>query len=176
VLWISDDDSPIADLQNIRPCAIHDAIPTLRKLSNQYRAEVLHGTLPVEAETAHTLLLPLDLDLSSMNDPHLIYSHGRFVFDAVLLVEGQVATAGFTVKALEKLIAGYAPLLYSLDNELFDGAAELRSTLRHLQGCGVRDVIGVCRGQNDHEAHHPFEDYVLDAGLTWHQTTWNDLF
>ena len=175
VLWISEKDGLAKGLNNVRHRSIQDAIPKLYKLSNQHRADVLHGTLPVEAETAHTVLLPLDLDLGSMGDPHLIHTHGRFVFDVVLLVEGQVATAGFTAKALEKLIAGYAPLLYSLDNEYFDGAEELHSILKRLRDCGAREVIGVCKGRKDCELHHPFEECVRNAGLTWQRARWNHL-
>ncbi|MCK8464154.1 hypothetical protein MUY35_09855 [Aliiroseovarius sp. S1339] len=176
VFWISDDEGQKNAPEGARHWSIQDAIPKLYQLSNRYRSSVLNGLSPTEGEIVHTILLPLDLDLGSMGDPHLICSHGRFFFDAILLVEGQVAMAGFKVKSLEKLIAGYAPLLYSLDNEFFEGAKELRSALKRLHDCGARDVIGVCNGREDRETHHPFEDYVRNAGLAWHRAKWNDLF
>lgn len=170
VLWISRNDGPPKVLEEARHCTAENATPMLRKLCHQYRYSGLKG-VPTEAEMAHTVLMPLDLDLGSMADPHQILSHGRLAFDTVLLVESRVATAGFKVKVLEKLIAGFAPIIYSMDDELCDGAEKLYTTLTRLHDSGARRVIGVCNGQKDHAAHHPFEDYVRNAELTWHRTT-----
>ncbi|APX12419.1 hypothetical protein [Tateyamaria omphalii] len=174
VLWISNHDGPPRVIEDARHCPMQNATQLLRKLCHQYRYSGLRGT-PAEAEMAYTVLMPLDLELGSIADPHQILSHGRLVFDVVLMVEGQVAMAGFKVKALEKLIAGFAPIIYSMDDEFCDGAEELRTTLSRLHEGGARHVIGVCNGQKDHEARHPFEDHVRNAGLTWRRITWNDL-
>lgn len=95
VIWTSYSNGPSKVLKDARYCPMQDAIPTLRKLSDRYRHAALNGA-PTEAEMAHMILLPLDLDLGSLGDSHLIASRGRLVFDAILLVERPVEVAGFS--------------------------------------------------------------------------------
>lgn len=175
VLWISDG----TEARTIPACAsiiqLEEALPRLQGLCRRYRRAPLCGNIPIEPEMAHTVLVPLDLELGSMRDPHRLLTHGRCVFDTVLLVESLVPTAGFKVKFLEKLVADFAPIIVILDNELNDGREELRNSLMRFSSGGAKTVIAVSRRMDELPGYQFLEDQVRDAGLAWHRTIWDDL-
>lgn len=126
-----------------RFCNVKDAIPVLHHLSHANRAAVLTwGEYPGE-ETAHTVLMPLDLILGSIEDRHMLLTRGRLIFDVVLLLEDMVPTAGFMLKTLEKLIAGYAPIVHCLNDQTAPMQTEFPRALRRLQGAGASKIVMV---------------------------------
>ena len=175
VLWLTGATEHGAILEGVSATPLEEALLRLQRISNRYRYALLRGNVPAEPEMAHTILMPLGLDLGSMEDPHRLLTHGRFIFDAVLLLEEQVPTAGFAVKALEKLVADFAPIIASLDDDFFDGAEELRTNLRRLSTGGAKSVIAVSRHLDEGPDYQFVKDQVKRAGLLWHQSTWDDL-
>ncbi|WP_146120764.1 hypothetical protein [Roseobacter denitrificans] len=174
-LWVTGVMENGATLKGVSRTPLEEALPRLQNLSNSHRHAPLRGNIPAEPEMAHTILMPLDLDLGSMEDPHRLLTHGRFIFDIVLLLEGRVPAAGFAVKTLEKLVADFAPIVTSLDDDFLDGAEELRTNLRRLSAGGAKSVIAVSRHLDEGPDYQFVKDQVKRAGLLWHQITWNDL-
>ncbi|MCL3881036.1 hypothetical protein [Marivita sp. GX14005] len=175
VLWVTGVMENGATPEGVSRTPLEEAIPRLQSLSNSHRRASLRGNIPAEPEMAHTILLPLDLDLGSMEDPHRLLTHGRFIFDAVLLLEGQVPMAGFAVKTLEKLVADFAPIVTNLDNDFFDGGEELRTNLRRLSARGAKSVIAVSRHLDDGPDYRFVEEQVKAGGLLWYHTAWDGL-
>ncbi|APX12436.1 hypothetical protein BWR18_12675 [Tateyamaria omphalii] len=174
-LWVTGVMENGATLKGVSRTPLEEALPRLQNLSNSHRHASLRGNIPAEPEMAHTILMPLDLDLGSMEDPHRLLTHGRFIFDIVLLLDGQVPTAGFAVKTLEKLVADFAPIISSLDDDFFDGAEELRTNLLRLSAGGAKSVIAVSRKLDMGPNQHFIKDQVQRAELPWHHTTWDGL-
>ncbi|QIE41456.1 hypothetical protein G5B39_05485 [Rhodobacteraceae bacterium SC52] len=175
VLWLTGAMENGTISEGVSATPFEEALPRLQRLSNRYRHAPLRGNVPAEPEMAHTILMPLDLDLGSMEDPHRLVTHGRFIFDAVLLLEGQVPTAGFAVKALEKLVADFAPIIASLDDDFFDGAEELHTNLHRLSAGGAKSVIAVSGHLDEGPDYRFVEEQVKTAGLFWHHTSWDGL-
>lgn len=145
-LWITEPNHQGETPAGVRACSMGDALATLDKLSHTRRGAAFCGHTPITAEMAHTVLMPLDFGIGSTSNSNLLYDHGRCLFDAVLLVEGLMPLAGFGVKSLEKLIAGYAPLVYSLDAE--DKTAELSATFQRFRAAGARRIITVSKAHD----------------------------
>ncbi|MEL6564726.1 MAG: hypothetical protein AAFQ59_09810 [Pseudomonadota bacterium] len=172
-LWITEPNHQGEPPAGVRACSMKDALATLDKLSHTRRSAAFCGHTPIIAEMAHTVLMPLDFGIGSISNSDLLYDHGRCLFDAVLLVEGLMPLAGFGVKSLEKLIAGYAPLVYSLDDE--DATAELLATFQQFKAAGARRIITVSL-THDALGMPQFVDKALrSADLSWDYTTWDEL-
>ena len=174
-LWVyepNDRDGPPA---GVRACSMEDALATLDKLSHTRRGAAFCGYTPITAEMAHTVLMPLDFGIGSTSNADHLYDHGRCLFDAVMLVEGLVPLAGFGVKNLEKLIAGYAPLVYSLDDEDEDATAELLATIQQFKAAGARRIITVSLTHDALGMPQFVYKALRSADLSWDYTTWDEL-
>ncbi|MHA6267090.1 HAD family hydrolase [Aliiroseovarius sp. CAU 1755] len=96
----------------MRVCFGDDAVQQVQSLDNRRRGTLASGRHGDDAELAHTVLLPLDLNIYDMGDTELFRKRCHFVFDTVLIIEGLVATSGFGLKAIEKNVAGHAVIVF----------------------------------------------------------------
>lgn len=102
---------------------------------------MLSGLIPLQSETVHTALLPLDLAIGTMDDPSALYDQGYRLFDTVLMIENLIPLSGFAAKSLEKLVSGFAPFLYAQLNSETVPEDVLAAALEKLWTAGGRRII-----------------------------------
>ncbi|MEJ6391202.1 hypothetical protein [Gymnodinialimonas ulvae] len=150
------------------------AIPTLNDLSHANRSAALKGSREITAQMAHTVLIPLDLELGNTPDADLLAIGGRLLFDIVLLLEEAVPVAGFGVKSLEKLAAGYAPILYGLEGET-DPEDPFDDAMRRLRRAGAKRMIFVGKDDIPDAPLTRYADQARSVGFTCSRQTWGSL-
>ncbi|MEJ6390580.1 hypothetical protein [Gymnodinialimonas ulvae] len=150
------------------------AIATLNDLSHANRSAALKGYREITPQMAHTVLVPLDLEFGNTPDADLLAISGRLLFDTVLLLEEVVPVAGFGVKPLEKLVAGYAPVLYGLEDET-DPEDPFDDAMRRLRCAGAKRMIFVAKDDIPDAPFTRYADQARAASLTCDLQTWGSL-
>lgn len=143
-LCISDEPSTMFEDLGLRYCRIDSAVEILRKHAPKFRRKVFSGSIPMQPEMVHTTLLPLDLAIGTMADPHSIFEFGYRVFDVVLMIEGVVPLQGFAPKSLEKLVSEFAPFFYALAEDEKDIMGIFRANLELLRQAGCHRLLVAC--------------------------------
>ncbi len=180
-LGIPTDDTVIFSDRNLRSLTaayqnfpFRKAIPTLNDLSHANRSALLMGYHEITPQMAHTVLVPLDLELGNTPDADLLAIGGRLLFDTVLLLEEAVPVAGFRVKSLEKLVADYAPILYGLEDET-DPEDPFDDAMRRLRRAGAKRMIFVGKDDIPDAPFTRYADQARSVGFTCSRQTWESL-
>jgi len=93
-----------------------------------------------------------------MSDPHAILECGYRVFDTVLMIEGLVPLEGFATKFLQKLVSGFAPIVYAQSKMVTERKSTDATPLDMLRTAGCRRIIFTSSsGQVDATSHAPME-------------------
>lgn len=175
ILFISDPTRHESLAPGFRFCNVQDAIPVLHHLSHANRAVALTWGEYPEEEVAHTVLMPLDLRLGSMEDRHMLLTRGRLIFDVVLLLQDMEPTADFMLKTLEKLISGYAPIVHCLNDNTAPMQTEFPRAMRRLQGAGARKIVMVAADGGLEARTSEYRNIAETYGFECSFRTWNDL-
>ncbi|MEO9970775.1 MAG: hypothetical protein ABJG15_13325 [Hyphomonadaceae bacterium] len=141
LLCFTNEDPHLLNRLGLRTCRLDDAVERLGTYSLSFRRGVLAGSIPMTSEVAHTTLVPLDLAIDTMSDPHAIFESGYRVFDMVLMVEGFVPLEGFAPKSLHKLVSRFAPILYALSDESEHPTQSHSEALETLWHAGCQRII-----------------------------------
>lgn len=119
------------------------------------------------------VLVPLDLKFRSLTEPELFIQFAPQHFDTVLLLESIVPLAGFHVKFLEKLVAGYAKLTYGQrdGDELED--TTFAGTFRTLREAGKQNPLLI--SDDSSNSSDVIEAAANDQELSFSYLKWSDL-
>ncbi|WP_298837744.1 hypothetical protein [uncultured Roseobacter sp.] len=175
VLLISDAHQSALATAGGQHCSLGNALPVLRHLSITARTAAFARADGTAEQLAHTVLLPLDLELGSMEDPHALLTHGRLIFDTVLLLKEFVPTEGFKAKALEKLIADYAPIVYALGEDNDPAHVVLSDVLGRLHQAGARQIVMVSATGETRNTKGDLQRLIEAHGFECHICAWNSL-
>lgn len=120
----------------------------------------------------HTVLLPLDLAICTMDDPPDIFAPHRFVFDTVMLIAGVVPTVGFHVKFIQKLVAGYATVAFGAADPFdpsFDAAEE---PIKDLARAGAQRIIMISETGRPRPEQRHLRALISELGLQLEERSW----
>ncbi|MEJ6404078.1 hypothetical protein [Yoonia sp. 2307UL14-13] len=174
LMCITDRSTKDIDGIECRTVAPQDAAQVLDALSHTRRHAAFAGYQEITPGMAHTVLVPLDLGIGATPDANLLCDHRRLKFDTVLLMEGLVPTSGFAAKSLEKLIAGYAPIVYRLADER--SLAEIfRDSLTHLSAAGACRIDFVSEDGKPDEQMVRYVDITEKLGFRAKLLSWVEL-
>ena len=150
------------------------AIAILNDLSHANRSAALRGYHTITPQMARTVLIPLDLELGNTPDVDLLAIGGRLLFDTALLLEEVVPVAGFGVKLLEKMVIGYAPVLYCLEDAT-DPEAPFDDAMRRLRCAGAKRMMFVGKDDISGATFKRYADQARATGFTCSRQTWESL-
>lgn len=175
LLCITDQDPHLLSHLGLRTCRLDDAVEGLGTYSLQFRQGALTGSIPMTSEVAHTALVPLDLAIGSMDDPHAILECGYRVFDTVLLIDDFVPLEGFATKFLQKLVSGYAPVLYAQSDTLMAREPTYTTPLKMLRSAGCRRIIVTSSSGQMNAASHALLELASSFGFVVELLSWRHL-
>lgn len=141
LLCFTNEDPYLLNRLGLRTCRLEDALERLGTYSLRFRQRVLAGSIPMTSELAHTALVPLDLAIDTMSDPHAIFDSGYRVFDVVLMLEDFVQVEGLAPKSLLKLVSRFAPVLYALSDKSDHPTQSHSEALETLWHAGCQRLI-----------------------------------
>jgi hypothetical protein len=161
----------------MRTCGGNDAVEQLQLLDIHPRRALLSDRKGDDAELAHAVLLPLDLNIYDMDDSELFRRRCHFVFDTVLIIEGLVPTSGFGLKGIEKNVAGHAILLYGIRDfdQLPDVKKIVRERLHRIKDGGAKRVILVHTENPETVDQHNIAATAESLGYAVELQTWKTL-
>lgn len=112
----------------MRTCAGDGAVKQLQMLNIHRCRALLSDRDGDDAGLAHTVLLPLDLNIYDIEDTELFRRRCHFIFDTASIIEGLVPTSGLSLKTIQKNIAGHVILLYGLGD--YDDEPNVKEIVR----------------------------------------------
>jgi len=180
ILYVGDAEGSEAEAAasfGMRSCTGDEAVRQLDLLHFYKRQLLLSDRFGEEAELANIVLLPLDLNIYDMGDTDILRRWNHFVFDTVLIVEGVVATSGFSLKALEKNIGSGAVLLYGIadEDEPQDTGAIVQERLLHIRRSGGVKLILVHTNSAAEADDHNIAEIARGLGYCVELRTWKTL-
>jgi len=180
VLYVGDADSTDIEAPSsfgMRTCAGDEAVPQLQLLDAGRRLALLSDSYGDASSLAHTILLPIDLNISDMGDMERFRQRSHFVCDTVLLIEGLVATSGFALKAIQKNLAGHVIVLIGIAD--FDDAPDVKKIaverLRRLRDGGAEKVILVHTDDPANVDHYNITAIAESLGYAIELQTWKTI-
>lgn len=180
-LGISTDDTVIFSDRNLRSLTaayqnvpFRRAIATPKDLSHANRSAALRGFHVITPQMARKVLVPLDLKLGNTPEVDLLAINGRLLFDTALLLEEVVPVAGFGVKLLEKMVTGYAPVLYGLEDAT-DLEDPFDDAMRRLRCAGAKRMMSVRKEAIPDASSIRYADQARAAGFVCTRQTWEGL-
>lgn len=123
----------------------------------------------------HTVLLPLDLTICTMDDPPDLFAPHRFVFDTVMLIEGGVPTVGFHMKFAQKLVAGYATVAFGSADPFGPKFEAAEDALEDLAHAGAQRIIMISETGQSGPEHRHLIAFIGDLGLQIEERSWKRL-
>ena len=180
VLYVGDADSTDNEAPSsfgMRTCAGDDAVAQLQLLDAGRRHTLLSDSCGDNSALAHTILLPLDLNVYDMGDVERFRRRCHFVCDAVLLIEGLVATSGFGLKAIQKILAGHVIILIGVAS--FDEEPDVKKIaverLGRLREGGAERVIFVHTKNPAKVDQHKISMIAESLGYAIELQTWKTI-
>ena len=123
----------------------------------------------------HTVLLPLDLAICTMDDPPDIFAPHRFVFDTVMLIEGVVPTVGFHVKFVQKLVAGYATVAFGAADPFDPTFDPVACAIDELAYAGAQRIIIISETGRPRPEQRRIKFLISDLRLELEERSWKQL-